>query len=447
MFSSLRAVSSLVARRSIATSSSSLTRASALKPSFRLSSSYSAAASALAAPSHSPLPSGPAPPVRPLDDVRRARFRSQWLKKFTEDELADQDFISVCDSIGDDSNLNWSVVDDRVVVNEFAYRNANDRIILEMSDAKHVNRALRYSINVDVSAEAAQPTQFIVGENITAAQKRVIQRETRRHLSSLLNLFVNDGELGADTSSTVAIRAYSDNAIHSKLLRGIIQPIPQHNPTEYQRAFVIYVVEELPSSVYEESSVSETPFVLIDDSTKELFVVGSFSTAVLRDAIFKAVQRFVPSPEGTQRVRASLFSLQGEKPVALFHEGVLPQYLPLEAEQGVVLSEDRCSRVFNTRTQVVSDEKTVQRSQVLEKFPKHSITQMPLQSSGNILSPVFAGAVLSSKATKKEKLSLDQMKQHRVDEAWIEYAKAHKLDTFAVPLGSGKDLVTVLSTL
>jgi hypothetical protein len=44
-------------------------------------------------------------------------------------------------------------------------------------------------------------------------------------------------------------------------------------------------------------------------------------------------------------------------------------------------------------------------------------------------------------------LSVEQMKEHGVDAAWIEYAQTNKVDTFAVPLGSGKDLVSTLTLL
>jgi hypothetical protein len=75
------------------------------------------------------------------------------------------------------------------------------------------------------------------------------------------------------------------------------------------------------------SHVDKTPFVLFDEASKEVFVVGTYSSAVLRNAIFDAAQRFASSEDAPKRVQASLFSVEGEKPVALFHEDVLPSYL------------------------------------------------------------------------------------------------------------------------
>jgi hypothetical protein len=77
---------------------------------------------------------------------------------------------------------------------------------------------------------------------------------------------------------------------------------------------------------------------------------------------------------------------------------------PLEAEQGVVLSADGCSRVFNARSEVVTDDKAIQRGQIVEKYPQHALSLSSVEASGNVLSPVSAGAVLSKKSTKKEKV-------------------------------------------
>jgi hypothetical protein len=77
---------------------------------------------------------------------------------------------------------------------------------------------------------------------------------------------------------------------------------------------------------------------------------------------------------------------------------------PLEAEQGVILSADGCSRVFNARSEVVTDDKAIQRGQVVEKYPQHALSLSSVEASGNVLSPVSAGAVLSKKSTKKEKV-------------------------------------------
>jgi hypothetical protein len=108
MFSSMRAMTALV-RRGITVSPWSK---QGVCGGARLLSATSAVMAVQPAPS--PLLSGPAPAVRPLDDTRREHFRSQWFRKQELADEADDDFIVFQDCIGDDSNLNWSVVSDRV---------------------------------------------------------------------------------------------------------------------------------------------------------------------------------------------------------------------------------------------------------------------------------------------------------------------------------------------
>lgn len=272
-------------------------------------------------------------------DFRRMKQRQGWVsaEQKVEEEEGDY-FVFPRERLGNQYPLNYAINSHKIVPTGDAYRNLHARGLVMLASGKlDGNKAL-----VVKSSPAVPEMAFRTFKRADEEFHRLL-RDVRIYFSEAAEIFVHDGDLGAERSSAVSVRLFSDNAATALWAHHMLCPVALQDPRSRQAKLAVYVLTHL-----------NTPaFVALDPDSGVAILNNVDDSSTLQAALLQLAQSFSPDfvmPDSfSLTLPASVFSPAPGKSDLLFHQGpgALPPFSEL-ASSGFSLWNSRgLSRVFD----------------------------------------------------------------------------------------------------
>uniref|UniRef100_A0A1D1Y870 phosphoenolpyruvate carboxykinase (ATP) n=1 Tax=Anthurium amnicola TaxID=1678845 RepID=A0A1D1Y870_9ARAE len=273
---------------------------------------------------------------------------STLLPRSGERELRHCSFISL-QGPGVSYYLNWALAGRGVLVKDKAFHNMNSSE-LQMHGAKTEESLSGLPIHVRGNAVGG-------ASQISKAQFGKLLKQVTTHISSVSNVFVQDGAIGLSSKCDAKVRVISDNPSAALLLSNLIWKTPARAVSHDPSPLTVYIATSISPStgeILDLGSQESNGFLAVDIERSSLIVCGkAFADAGgIKDAL-AALAAPVISARGGLPVSARPLAF-GDSLILLFaFEDTIKSYTDLQenlisADAGVVLSPHGAVPLFQT---------------------------------------------------------------------------------------------------
>eukprot|EP00744_Colponema_vietnamica_P003114 GILI01004815.1.p1 GENE.GILI01004815.1~~GILI01004815.1.p1 ORF type:complete len:383 (+),score=156.32 GILI01004815.1:63-1211(+) len=290
--------------------------------------------------------------------------------------------------------LNWAIAKDGVTPVNRAFGNLKTEELLKLAGKGAVTA---------VAGSKAAAT-FVVGSNAGSGVQKMdaktfnsLYSEVVSSLSNAQTVLVHDRAVGSFRKDDIAVRAITDNAASSLLLRNLLAPVPKREPGQFLHGVTIYVAPSVSASA---------PLVAVSVEKGQVIVAGTSSLAAIQDGVAQLAARVLLKRAAPGLLLQSEV-LQAERPVLLV--GASASGLRSDRSFGVshhVLTASGLSRAWNCTAVPAS---TPLAGDVLDEASKSLVRALPFRTAHLLPSPASI-VFLEKGAAASSKLSADEAK-------------------------------------
>jgi hypothetical protein len=271
-------------------------------------------------------------------DFRRMRNRQGWASGPQIEGEEDGDYlIFPRERLGNQYPLNYAINTHKITPSGNAYRNLHARGLVMLGEGKlDANKALV------TAQQTGLPTEKFRTFQRGSEEFRQILRDVRIYFSSAPDIFVHDGDLGADRVAGLALRVFSDNANTALWCHHMLCPISQQDPRNWKPQITAYVLTNLTSP----------PFVALDADAGIVIFHNIDDFETIQAGLLSVAASFSPDfvMEGSHSLllNASIFTPAPQQADLLLHSDKAPLPLPqLEASRFALWNSTGLTRIFN----------------------------------------------------------------------------------------------------
>lgn len=261
------------------------------------------------------------------------------------------------------------------------------------------------TVQVSIKDPAQHPV-YIIGEtgnvNGTAIENdnfRFLLRDVRKHISDSENIFMHDGGIGSNPSSSIKVRAISDSANTALYLRHLLHSTPLRNPRSFEADVTAFIVPDMPSS--SATGFSSPNFTVIDTQNNRIVVVGTHAFSAIENSFLAFAGNYF-FPKNVLSLNSDVL-LVNAKPVLVFSDNDSVSSKSLQnvySANHSLWSESGLSRTFDSAT-LSSIPKNVElsRGDIVNTVGKNvsAIKKFTPQNGNAVSHPTAVVFVLNSK--------------------------------------------------
>eukprot|EP01104_Vermistella_antarctica_P004172 TRINITY_DN14685_c0_g1_i1.p1 TRINITY_DN14685_c0_g1~~TRINITY_DN14685_c0_g1_i1.p1 ORF type:complete len:499 (-),score=126.48 TRINITY_DN14685_c0_g1_i1:58-1425(-) len=398
-------------------------------------------------------------------DFRRMSQRKGWGIP-DDDETADY-WLFPNERLGCDYSLNWAINGYQITPSGDAYRNLHTRGLqmlskgsVDTNKASHVTVSDKENTQLFVVSSADSSSS---SSSLPSAQYSLLFRELRRYLSSIDNIFVQDGAVGSAPFASCVTRGFTDSGHSALFLKHTLCPVPNRSVNDIEHDITLFVARDIKLSP-EASKGLDSSFTIVDTANSRVVVIGDGHSADIQRALFVASSHTAAAPSDVLGVvplnNSNVFVNKDDQTTVVFSPPgssatFLQENLPrtyfgekqaLFAAHHSFLGQAGIVKAWSSVTS--PDLKSLSRGDLVERSSKQTLATKPLQPVvGNVAPTPSRVLFLVSGGGAKKSVSAETAVKHYAATLPADVANREELaKQFGSLVTNGKVLVETLGT-